>query len=225
MKNRLYKYHILFALAVLCLCFGACKKSDSPYHDYVNNVQTFNGSAYEYLKAQPKGTFDNFLSIVDKYPDLVRILKDEKVTLFVPVNKNFEVALKYLNEQRVKKGKSLIDLDNADPIQLLFMTCKYILKDNKTTDDYMQTVDGIDQEAVGFNYPMHVKYVKLSSSGYIGGGPAQLTFSDPRGVIFTKYWVNTTTDAVNIKTNNGTINILTSSHQFGFDEFTVRLDN
>jgi hypothetical protein len=225
MKNRLYKFHLLFALTVLSLCLGACKKSDSPYHDYVNTVQTFNGSAYDYLKAQPKGTFDVFLSVVDKYPDLVNVLKNDKITVFVPVNKNFEIALKYLNEQRIAKGKSLITLDNADPIQLLFMTTKYILKENKTTDDYMQTVDGIDQLSFGFNYPMHVRYVKLSSSGYVGGGPAQLTFSDPRGVIFTKYWVNTTTDAVNIKTNNATINILTPLHQFGFDEFTVRLDN
>lgn len=225
MKNRLYKYHILFAVAVLSLCFGACKKSDSLYHDYVNTVQTYNGSAYDYLKAQPKGTFDIFLSVVDKYPELIDALKNQKITLFVPVNKNFEVALKYLNEQRVAKGKSLIDLNNADPAQLLYMTCKYILKENKTTDNYKETIDGIDQTSIGINYPMHIKYVKLSSSGYVGGGPAQLVFSDPKGVIFTKYWINTTTDAVNIKTNNATINILTPLHNFGFDEFTVRLDN
>jgi hypothetical protein len=225
MKNRLYKYHILFALTVLSLCFGACKKNDSPYHDYVNTIQTFNGSAYEYLKAQPIGTVDIFLSVVDKYPDLVNTLKNDKVTVFVPVNKNFEAALKYLNQQRIAKGKSVIDLNNADPAQLLFMTCKYILKDNKTTDDYSKTVDGVDQFSVFSNYPMHVKYVKLSSSGYVGGGPSQLTFSDTKGVIFNKYWINTTTDAVNIKTNNATINILTPLHNFGFDEFTVRLDN
>jgi hypothetical protein len=72
---------------------------------------------------------------------------------------------------------------------------------------------------------MHVKYVKLSSSGYVSGGASSLNFSNPFGSVFIDDWITTTANAVNIRTNNATINILTPIHNFGFDEFTLRLND
>ena len=72
---------------------------------------------------------------------------------------------------------------------------------------------------------MHIKYSKESSSGYIGGGASTLNFSNPFGSVFTQDWGKTKATTVNIKTNNATINILESIHNFGFKEFTERLNN
>lgn len=224
MRNILYKYSLLFCLAIFCLHISACKKSNSAYHDYENTVQTFNGSAYDYLKAQPRGTFDSLLLVLERYPAIVDSLKKQDLTLFAPVNKNFEAAVKYLNQKRVADGRSLINLTNADLNGLGDMICKYIIRGNRTTDAYVTTIDGTLRNAIITNYQMHIKYVKLSSSGYKAGGPARLNFSDPKGVVFTKDWITTTTDAVNIKTNNATVNIITPLHVFGFDEFTRNLD-
>lgn len=225
MKNLLYKKSTFFLLGLIGLCFTACKKDDSTYHDYVNTQQTFNGSAMDYLKAQPKGTFDSLLLVLNRYPSLIDSLTNQKVTLFAPVNKNFEAAVKYLNITRKNEGKAPVYLSTADPIELGYMMCKYIIRGNRNTDAYINSVDGMLLKNIVIGYQMHIKYVKLSSAGYVSGGPATLNFSDTFGSIFTNYWVTTTTNAVNIKTNNATINILTPIHNFGFDEFTYRLDN
>jgi hypothetical protein len=224
MKNLLYQKSTFFLLGLICLCFGACKKSDSPYHDYVNTQQTFSGSALDYLKAQPKGTFDSLLLVLDRYPDLKDSLTKQKVTLFAPVNKNFEAAIKYLNMTRKSAGKTPVYLATADINELGYMLCKYIIRGNRTTDAYVNSVDGVLVRNIVIDYQMHIRYVKQSSAGYVSGGPATLNFSDTYGSIFTNTWVTTTTNAVNIKTNNATINILTPIHNFGFDEFTYRLD-
>lgn len=224
MKNLLYKKSTYFLLGLIALCFTACKKDDSPYHDYVNTQQTFRGSAIDYLKAQPKGTFDSLLLVLNRYPFLIDSLTNQKVTLFAPVNKNFEAAVKYLNITRKNEGKVPVYLSNADRDELGYMLCKYIVRGSKTTDAYIDNVDGMLVKNIVIDYQMHVKYVKLSSAGYVDGGAATLNFSDTYGSIFTDYWVTTTTNAVNIKTNNATINILTPIHNFGFDEFTYRLN-
>lgn len=56
------------------------------------------------------------------------------------------------------------------------------------------------------------------------GGATSLEYSDMFDSTIQLNWITTNTNAVNIKTNNATINILTSLHNFGFDEFTYRLD-
>ncbi|TKC05131.1 fasciclin domain-containing protein [Pedobacter frigoris] len=224
MKNIVYKKSTFFLLGLICLCAGACKKSDSPYYDYVNTVQTFNGTAMDYLKAQPAGTFDSLLLVLDRYPALKTSLTTEELTVFAPVNKNFQAAIKYLNIARKAQGKAPVYLANADEIQLYEMLCKYIVKGKRTTDAYLNSADGSLFDSIE-DYPMHIKYTKSSSAGYVKGGPAVLNFSDTKGSIFNIDWVTTTTNAVNIKTNNATINILSAVHNFGFDEFTNRLNN
>lgn len=223
MKNILYRNTALFFLGLCCLYMGACKKDESPYYDYKNTVQTFNGSALDYLKSQPN-TFDSLLLVLDRFPALKDSLTNNKLTLFAPVNKNFEASIKYLNLQRKAEGKAPIYLKTADPYELAFMTCKYIIRGNRSTDAFSSSVDGLLLNSIIIDYPMHIRYVRQSSSGYQGGGPAVLNFSDPHGSNFTDDWTTTTTNAVNIKTNNATINILSTLHNFGFNEFTDRLD-
>ena len=221
----IYNSNLFYFMGLLLLCIGACKKSDSPYYDYENTVQTFNGSAMDYLRTQPAGTFDSLLLVLERYPQLQDSLTNAAVTLFAPVNKNFESALKYLNIQRKSESKPPVYLRNADIDELSFMMCKYIIRGNRTTEAYINNVDGMLLNSIVTNYAMHIKYVKMSSSGYVGGGAATLNFSETFGSIFTTQWVITTTNAVNIKTNNATINILSPIHNFGFDEFTYRLNN
>lgn len=223
MKNTLYRNCAFVLLALCCLYISACKKTESEYYDYKNTVQTFNGSALDYLKSQP-GTFDSLLLVLDRVPGLKDSIASAKITLFAPVNKNFEAAIKYLNIQRKAEGKAPIYLSTADPLELGIMTCKYVIRGNRSTDAFLNSADGLLLNSIIINYPMHIKYVKQSSSGYVGGGPAVLNFSDTFGSNSQDYWTTTTTNAVNIKTNNATINILTPLHNFGFGEFTYRLN-
>ncbi len=223
MKKKLYKINLLLLSAVLGIYLSACKKSDSPYYSYTNTVQNFKGSAIDYLKSKPN-TFDSLLLVLNRFPEIKDSLTNKPVTLFAPVNENFAAAVKYLNQTRKAEGKTPIYLSNADPTELLFMLSKYIIRGNNSTDSYAGSVDGIALNTVLSNYPMHIKAIKENASGFVGGGATTLEYSDMFGSSIQLNWVTTNTNAINIKTNNATINILTPLHNFGFDEFTYRLD-
>ncbi|MFD2581241.1 hypothetical protein ACFSR6_01980 [Pedobacter vanadiisoli] len=223
MKKKLYKNSLLLLSVVVGVYLSACKKSDSPYYNYTNTVQNFKGSAIDYLKSKPN-TFDSLLLVLNRFPDIKDSLTNRQVTLFAPVNENFAAAVKYLNQTRKAKGKKPVYLSNADPTELLFMLSKYIIRGNNTTDIYAGSVDGISLNTVLSNYPMHIKAIKENASGFVGGGATTLEYSDMFGSSIQLNWVTTNTNAINIKTNNATINILTPLHNFGFDEFTYRLD-
>ena len=223
MKKKLYKSSLLLLLAIIGVYLSGCKKSDSPYYDYTNTVQTFKGSAMDYLKSKPN-TFDSLLLVLDRFPVIKDSLTNKQITLFAPVNENFVASVKYLNQIRKSEGKSPIYLSTADPVELLYMLSKYIIRGNNTTDAYANSVDGISLNTIVSNYPMHIKAVKANASGFVGGGATTLEYSDMYGSTIQLNWVTTNTNAVNIKTNNATINILTPLHNFGFDEFTYRLD-
>lgn len=223
MKKKLYKINLLLLSAVLGVYLSACKKSDSPYYNYTNTVQNFKGSAIDYLKSKPN-TFDSLLLVLNRFPEIKDSLTNRPVTLFAPVNENFAASVKYLNQTRKAKGKAPIYLSTADPAELLFMLSKYIIRGNNTTDNYAGSVDGISLNTVVSNYPMHIKAIRENASGFVGGGATTLEYSDMFGSSIQLNWVTTNTNAINIKTNNATINILTPLHNFGFDEFTYRLD-
>ncbi|WP_293311537.1 hypothetical protein [Pedobacter sp. UBA5917] len=223
MKKKLYKGSMVVLFAAIGLYLSGCKKSDSPYYDYTNTVQTFKGSAMDYLKSKPN-TFDSLLLVLDRFPFLKDSLTNQQVTLFAPVNENFAASVKYLNQTRKAEGKAPVYLRTGDPDELLYMLTKYIIRGNKTTTAYTSSVDGITLNTIGFSYPMHIKAVKSNASGFVGGGATTLEYSDMYGSTIQLNWVTTNTNAVNIKTNNATINILTPLHNFGFDEFTYRLD-
>jgi hypothetical protein len=226
MNSLKYIKYVFLCIGAVCLfAFNSCSKSDSPYYDYENVVQSYNGTALSYLKAQPAGTFDSLLVVLDRYPDLADTLQNQTVTLFAPVNENFVAAIKYLNLTRDNEGKAPLYLQDVDEDELEELICKYIIRDNRNTDAYAQERDGLLLTSILYDYPMHVKYVKQSSSGFMSGGASVLNFSNPFGSVFVKDWITTTTNTVNIRTNNATINILTPIHNFGFDEFTERLND
>jgi len=223
MKNKIYKHSLLLLLMVMGIYLSACKKNDSLYYDYTNTVQTFKGSAMDYLKSKPN-TFDSLLLVLDRFPFLKDSLTNKQVTLFAPVNENFAASVKYLNQTRKAEGKAPVYLRTADPLELLFMLSKYIIRGNNSTDAYTGSVDGISLNTIISDYPMHIKAIKANASGFVGGGATTLEYSDMYGSTIRLNWITTNTNAVNIKTNNATINILSPLHNFGFDEFTYRLD-
>lgn len=220
-KNRFLKWPIAM-IAVLSLTFTACKKN-SMYYDYENNVKEYNGTVLQYLEAQDN-TFDSLLVVLDLLPDLKDSLTNEQVTFFAPTNASFVAAIKTLNIERTKKGKSLMSLKDCPLDQLDTLATRYILRGVKTTDVYKPFVDGTLYPTLKSGYNMHLVYDKLNASGFVDGGPSSVIFSDPKNNIFVKYWERSTTNAVNLKAKNGIVNILSPLHDFGFNEFVQRVN-
>lgn len=218
--KRLWKSFavLLFALSALTAC-----KKDSIYHDYENTIKEFDGTALQYLQSQ-KNTFDSLLLVLDRLPALKDSLSNQKITLFAATNQSFDAAIKNLNIQRLSEGKGKLSLKDCDLTELDTLTTRYILRGIRTTDSYAPFVDGLNIISIKYAYPMHVQYNKLNASGFVNGGPQSITYSDPKGSIFEKYWENSTTNAVNIKTKNGVVNILSPLHDYGFNEFVSRVN-
>lgn len=217
--------HFSKSLAVLLICLSvltACKK-DSIYHDYENTIKEFDGTALQYLQAQAN-TFDSLLFVINRLPDLKDSLANKNITLFAPTNQSFQAAIKNLNILRKAQGKTNMYLKDCSVDELDILTARYILRGVRTTDSYAPFVDGINLPSIKYEYPMHIQYNKLNASGFVGGGPQSIIFSDPKNSIFEKNWENANTNAVNIKTKNATINILAPLHDYGFNEFVVRVN-
>lgn len=223
LKNKKVRFLPLTAVVICCMALFACKKNESIYYNYQNTIKDFDGTALQYLQNQ-KGTYDSMLVVLNLLPGLKDSINTQKITLFAVTNPSFQVAIKNLNILRKDQGKQPLYLKDLDLAQLDTMMCRYVLKDIRVTDDYKPFADGLLINSMKYNYPMHVQYKKLNASGFVEGGPQSVIYSDPKMSIFQKYWENATTDAVNIKTKNATINILVALHDFGFNEFVKRVN-
>lgn len=218
-------YSAFLAMLVTIIALTGCKKTTGDYVNYQNQFQQFDGNALEYLQSQSSG-YDSVLKAINRFPDIKEALATQEITLFMPVNASFASAFKYLNQKRASAtpARGAISIENADETGLHDMLCKYVLVGRRDNGAYVSSADGAIFPAFSTNYPMHIKYSVRSASGFQNGGAAVLSYSDTKRSIFTQDWVVTNTDIVNIQTKNAVINVLSNSHNFGFDEFTSTLD-
>ncbi len=217
MKKFNFRLSSLLLVLMGCFTLSSCEKGDSYYENYENQIQVFNGNAYEYLESQP-GVYDSLLLVLDRLVPLRDTLKNEDVTLFALTNKSFELAIQNLNNKRAAGNKAALSLEDLDRRGLDSVMCRYILKGDLQTDNVRELVDGIYLPSLKYGYEMHVQYDVLNASGFVSGGQQQLIFTDPNESIFERYWQRTPTNAVNIKTNNAVIHVLSPSHDFGFNK-------
>lgn len=224
MRNKSNFFFPILLIAVLISCLFGCKKSDSEYYNYQNKIQQFDGNALQYLEAQT-GTYDSLLLVLDRLPALKDSLSQRKLTVFAVTNKSFEISVGNLNDIRKRNNKAPIYLADMNIAQLDTMASRYFVRGIYETMDLSAYVDGLMVKSIVHDYPMHVMYNKLDASGFNGGGPQILTFSDTKESIFVRYWQRTPTNAVNIKTNNAIVNIVSPGHDFGFGDFVTRINN
>ena len=224
MRNKnVFFFRTLLAVLLSTTLF-ACKKTDLAYYNYENNLKDYKGSALEYIKSQP-GVYDSLMVVLDRLPAIEDSLQNENVTLFAVTNKSFQISVESLNAVRKKTNKAPIYLATADLAQLDTMICKYIIPGKLTTADFESYSDGLLIKSLKYKYAMHVAYTKANASGFNGGGPAIITFTDPKNSIFVRYWQSTPTNAVNIKTNNAVVNVIAPGHDFGFGDFVTRINH
>lgn len=219
MKNPIRYRGTLKLLLILAFAQTACNK-DGGFHNNVETDKKFKGNTYEYLKSKP-GVYDSLLAVVDRM-GLKQTLTDSNVTLFAVTNPSFQLAITNLNTLRRQSDKDPLFLSNIDGVHLDTMASYYIIR-GKRSSDSLKLQDGLDLNSVRFGYPMHAKVVHASASGYVGGGPEVIEFSNTKRSKFIRFWSTTTTGSNNIETANGIVHVVSPSHIFGFDEFVTRL--
>lgn len=220
LNKNLMKNLTLFFATVLFIT--ACKK-DSGAYNFENQVNEYDGNLYEYLKSQP-GVYDSLLKVADRvswFKDSLRT--DANFTLFAPTNRSFTIALLNLNNVRVADKRPKINLGTAKLEQLDTMLNRYLIRGKYTTDSLLLT-DGAILGTSRYNYEMHGMEVNSNAYGFVKGGPKTIMYSDMKGSQYIVQWQRTTTQAVNIFTKNAVVHVLNPAHEFGFSEFTQRLN-
>ncbi|QEC54011.1 F5/8 type C domain-containing protein [Anseongella ginsenosidimutans] len=218
MKRLNYYIGFTVFLAAFAVLQG-CSKDEGFYSRKVTE-KDFEGSVLEYLESKP-GIYDSLLLVTHRL-GLEETLQDSAITLFALTNSSFGLAVTNLNNLRETTDKPFGFLSNIDYLHLDTMMSWYIIRGKYEADSLTQQ-DGLMLEGVRFNYPMHAKLARSNSSGYEGGGPKIIEFSNTNESQFLRYWVTTTTASVNVRTRNGVIHVLTPDHIFGFNEFVSRL--
>lgn len=214
---------VIAIVGVLTIFLTGCKKGDSYYYDFEANETKYDGTIYEYLTSSD-GRYDSLLLVLDRVPDLRRKLNnpDSTLSLFAVTNRSFELALEALNTTRKLTGRSALYLEDVGINDLDSMLNRYVLDDVFDTKSLAPFIDGQVVQSTKYNYKMHIQYKVLDASGFVGGGQQQLIFSDTNNSIFQRYWQKINTSAVNIRTNNGIIHVLSAGHDFGFNKFTSK---
>lgn len=213
------KFNTYFMIVPLLMFILSCSK-DGGYYDPQSIDKEFKGSTYDYLKSKP-GVYDSLLLAINRV-GAQNLLRDSNVTLFAVTNSGFQIALANLNNLYALSEKPAQSLATIRYAQLDTMITQYLIK-GKYTADSLRQQDGLRLITARYNYPMHAKVSKSSSSGYTIGGPEYIAISDTRRSQFNRDWVTANTGSVNIRTSNGVVHVMSPDHVFGFDSFITRL--
>lgn len=219
-------YLLLAAGLLIIIAITSCSKADKTYYDYKNTAGTFKGTTYEYLTAQT-GLYDSLLFVASRLTGLTNALKTGNITLFAANNRSFELALFNINQARKDSIPAMpqLSLATIDSVVLDSFFCRYIIPGLQHTDSLKGFTDGKLYASFRYDYNMQLQYVATNASGFLGGGPKAITFSDPRNSIFTRNWVRVNTITVDIKTTNGIVHLLPAGHDFGFgNDFIKRVN-
>lgn len=103
--------------------------------------------------------------------------------------------------------------------------CKYIIEGSYNTDDIIANEGNLSLNSLKYDYQMNVECFRKSASGYVGGGIKQVIFSDMKSSQIKENWSRTSAVWYDVYANNGVIHILSSQHNFGFDEFINVFNN
>ncbi len=211
------------AVFVAIVLVTACKKQDQGAYNFENKVNVYDGNVYSYFKSQP-GVYDSLVKVIDRISWLKDTLATRSsFTVFAVTNRSFVLALQNLNELRSTQNKPSLGLATANLSQLDTLTSRYIISGKFSTDSLLLK-DGVSLWSVRYNYEMHGQEKSGNAYGFVDGGPKSIIFSDVKGSQYISEWQQTTTQAVNIYTNNAIVHVLSPSHEFGFSEFTIRLN-
>jgi len=213
---------VTVCMAIELLCYS-CNKPEGPYYNYVNNVHIYDGNSLDFLEQQ-RGVYDSLLLVINRLPDIKDSIALDSVTLVAATNKSFEIAIMNLNALRKVQGKGPLYLASVDSAELDTIMARYVLRGKISTEEVDQYVDGIPAFGIKYDNEMNLQYKKTSADGAQLSGPQLLYISDMKGSAYTDNWVRSSTASVNLFTDNGVVHTLVPSHEFGFGEFSIRLN-
>jgi len=203
-------------LILLAITVGfACNKGMEDYR-HAKPVSEVAVSTYDFLHQQG-ALYDTLLRIIDKV-HLTEILKNDKVTFFIPQDNSIETAMRNVNFARERLGDKGNWTMDSIPLEVWDSLLRRYIIPGIVDADSLRYADGADLVSL-YQHEMNGKMSRTNASGAVGGGTEVVQFSDRNDSRFIKDWSTALTQNVDIKTKNGLMHILESRHVFGFTSF------
>lgn len=199
--------------------------------------------------------FDSMLVVINGIPGLRDSLAKttEEKTVFAIPNACFQEALLRLNNYRQTKAKgkelSLRDFliepfvvieEQTGPtpdsiviikhpydyrLQLDSLVSRYIFSGSYDTQILAEYTNGLNSQDFKFGYLMHILFERQYASGIEQMGRKRLIISDKNQTQLIEAWDRGETQAIDIRTNNGYIHVLSNGHEFGFSKLIANFQN
>lgn len=221
MKRILY---VGISLLLLVLTVVACKKGNTYYEDYQIKYTEYDGTTLQFLEEQNM-VYDSLLLVLERVPSLRARLKNPKdtITFFAMTNNSFTNAIDAMNAVRSAANRPKLFLEDIPKALVDTLTNHYAFDGIYDTDNLKDFVEGKEIRSID-QYRMTMKYKVSSASGIVQGGQQQIILSDMNNSIFQRYWQESNTSVVNIRTTNGRLHILAPSHNYGFSKLAKLLN-
>lgn len=234
MQQSKISWQYWMAAILPVLFFLACDKKDNTWRDYENKAGDFSGNAMQYLQSQP-GVYDSMLLVMNRLSRIADTVQHREITLFAISNRSFALALQNINQARHDSIPAMppISFSTIDSVTLDTFFCRYLLQGKHAGAEIADLADGLFFPTIQYKnrslsdtgYTMQMQFSRTNASGFLGGGPNAIIYSDPKGSIFYRYWVRVNTITVDIKTGNAVVHVLPPGHDFGFGNEFIRAVN
>jgi hypothetical protein len=109
--------------------------------------------------------------------------------------------------------------------QLDSILCRYIFDGLYSFDTIAANPRGVEPECYNYKLKMNIESFRQTSSGVINSGQKRIIYSDMNESKLTSDWLRSATLNIDIKTKNGIIHVLSTGHEFSFDDFIYRFKN
>ncbi|WP_143308965.1 hypothetical protein [Chitinophaga vietnamensis] len=218
-KRNIYSI-LCFSLLAAWLLAG-CQK-DGGYKEYSKGVTQVDANMYDYLKSKT-GVFDSMVVVMDRL-GLKRVMSNTQITVFGATNTSFATALGNLNVLRRKQGLAPVSLNTIDLKNLDTLFCRYVVPGVYPADSLREFPDGRGINSLKYSREVNLQLFTQSASGFSGGGPKYIIYSDTKGSFYISKWVRANTMSMDTYVRNGVLHILSGDHEFGFNEFISRFD-
>ncbi|WP_160716517.1 carbohydrate-binding protein [Chitinophaga solisilvae] len=207
--------HLFLLFAVMTV---ACNKGMDDYR-HAAPKSTVTVSTYEFLQQQG-ALYDTLLLLIDRVK-LTDTLKSQQVTFFVPQDISIQTAINNLNFSRKRLGRNgNWTLDSVPLIVWDSLLRRYLLRGIVDADS-LRYADGAELVSL-YGHGMNGKTSATNASGAVNGGTQRLLYSDKNNSRFSKDWSVAATQNADVKTKNGMLHVLESTHVFGFTSFVSK---
>lgn len=183
------------------------------------------------LMALPDSCFRTALESLNRYRKLNKLqLTAEDLDEDAGEKESYavgELTLKKLRNYQKRLEAPVLDKE-GNPIyidyeyksQMDSLLCRYMVPGLYDTEQ-LSTSSSVEGQFVQglHSYRMSLFYRRLPASGFINGGPKDITFYDMGNTLDKDKWEPAKVLWTDIYAKNGVIHVMVSQHEFGFDKF------